>query len=172
MASCFPLQLAAVRWLASSVQSHACPLVGRVSSQQPHHFFFLRLYSCVWLWHSGAYPWPHRTSTTLCCLAFLWLLPFIYKFKKCPACLGRCLMRLCLSGCQPPVFSFSRGRSLFCWTPGLSSTVSCCLLLGSGKALLACPLPHRQLPWPRYWRIFIAHVSWVAPGWRGFSGLC
>lgn len=40
MASCFSLQPAAVRCLASSVQSHACPLVGRVSSQQPHNFFF------------------------------------------------------------------------------------------------------------------------------------
>lgn len=135
MASCFSLRLAAVRCLASSAQSHACPLVGRVSSQQPHNFFFLRPYSCVWLWHSGAFPWPDQiTSTTLCCLAFLWLLPVFYEFKKCLACLWRGLMRLSLCGCRPPVSSFSRGRSVFrIVTPGLSSTVSCCLLLGSGK---------------------------------------
>lgn len=43
-------------------------------------------------------------------------------------------MCVSLCGCRLLGFSFSRGRSVFrIVTPGLSSTVSCCLLLGSGK---------------------------------------
>ncbi len=55
----------------------------------------------------------------------------------------------------------------------MSSTVRCCLLACS-KALLACPLSHRQLLWPRYRYNLIIHslMLWLLLDWWGFFGYC
>lgn len=106
MASCFSLQLAAVRCLASSVQSHACPLVGRVSSQQPRQFSF-SVHILVFDFDSQEqFPLTGPDNFNYPLLpCFLWLLPIIYEFKKCLACVWRRFMRLSLCGCRPLVFS-------------------------------------------------------------------
>lgn len=53
------------------------------------------------------------------------------------------------------------------------STVSCCLLLGCRKALLACPLSHRQLLWPRYRYNLIMHSLMLGLlDWWVFFGHC